>query len=326
MIHSLEMDAFDWIIIALIVICFIVGVVCCCCFRNQLANLLRGGCRMESGMPPSAIIIQQSREMSPQGMSNKPPQKTQAGKKEGFLSSGSEGAYQDGDSVVGPRMYATQIIDNGKTWDDVLSTAKNEKIASDGIGTLGAGRGAGFDKELKNQQSYNAYLSKQGSLSSEEVNKITRAINNGIANSLGEISMFNRGKQVTGNLIIQDGLNSTIAMMDEKYYSEREKNRNIYTTTKVIHAKGFDVNPENLGREFTDYKPAKMLSRNKKRTPYVEGAARPKTGVDVKNGKITLETNKATVSTDVQNGKTSDGSVQKQLDNGKTIVGVKNTN
>lgn len=321
MIHSLEMDAFDWVIIALIVICFIVGVVCCCCFRNQLSSLFRCGCGMRSGMSPSTIIIQQPS----QGMSNKPSQQPQKDKKEGFLSSGSEGAFQDGDSVVGPRMYATQIIDNGKTWDDVLNTAKKDKIASDGIGTLGAGRGEGFDKELKNQQSYNAYLTKQGKLSSEEVNKITRAINNGIANSLGEISMFNRGKQVTGNLIIQDGLNSTIAMMDEKYYSEREKNRNIYTTTKVIHAKGFDVNPENLGREFSDYKPAKMLSRNKKRIPYVEGAARPKTGVDVNNGKITLETDKATVSTDVQNGKTSDGSVQKQLDNGKTMVGVKNT-
>ena len=307
------MDAFDWVIIALIVVCFIVGVVCCCCFRNQLSGLFRG----RSGMNPSTIIIQQTPQQSSQQ-----PQKD---KKEGFLSSGSEGAFQDGDSVVGPRMYATQIIDNGKTWDDVLNTAKKDNIASDGIGTLGAGRGEGFDKELKNQQSYNAYLSKQGKLSSEEVNKITRAINDGIANSLGEISMFNRGKQVTGNLIIQDGLNSTIAMMDEKYYSEREKNRNIYTTTKVIHAKGFDINPENLGREFSDYKPAKMLSRNRKRTPYVEGAARPKTGVDVKNGKITLETDKATVSTDVQNGKTSDGSVQKQLDNGKTMVGVKNT-
>lgn len=303
------MDAFDWVIIALIVICFIVGVVCCCCFRNQLSSMFKGGCGMGCGMQPSTIIIQQ-------------PQK---GKKEGFLSSGSEGAFKDGDSVVGPRMYATQIIDNGKTWDDVLNTASKDNIASDGIGTLGAGRGEGFDKELKNQQSYNTYLSKQGKLSSEEVNKITRAINNGVANSLGEISMFNRGKQVTGNLIIQDGLNSTVAMLDEKYYSEREKNRNIYTTTKVIHAKGFDINPENLGREFSDYKPAKMLSRNKKRTPYVEGAARPKTGVDVNNGKITLETDKATVSTDVQNGKTSDGSVQKQLDNGKTMVGVKNT-
>ena len=79
-------------------------------------------------------------------------------KKEGFASSGTEGAVVSGDSIVGPNMYASHIIDNNKTWKDLIETAKKDKIASDGPGTLGAGKGQGFDKELKNQSAYNTYL------------------------------------------------------------------------------------------------------------------------------------------------------------------------
>ena len=243
--------------------------------------------------------------------------------KEGFLSSGSEGANVQGNSIIGPRMYATQIIDNGKTFDNLLETTKKENIASDGKADIGAKRGKGFDEELKNQSQYRSYMNKKGRISNEEVNKISKSINAGLSNASGDISLFNRGNQVAGKLIIQNGWNSTIAMMDDKYYSERQKNRNIYTTTKVIHAKGFDINPENIGRELSDYKPSKMLSRHNKRIPYVSEASKPSNGVSVNNGKLVLETNKATVSTDIGSKKTSEGSIQTSLDNGQQMVAMK---
>ena len=285
------METIDYVIISLMILCIVAIVTTCCCFRKSHP-------RIQIPVPIPSGNLQ-----------------------EGFISSGSEGAAVTGQSVVGSRMYASQIIDNGKNFNDILDGVRKDGIASDGPGNLGAGRGQGFDKELKNQASYRNYMSKKGKISNDEVNKISKSINEGISNSLGDISLFNRGKQVAGKLIIQDGLNSTIAMMDEKYYSERQKNRNIYTTTKVIHMKGFDVNPENIGRELSDYKPSKMLSRHNKKIPYVSEATRPKTGISVDNGKLTLESNKATVSTDIGDKRQSKGSIQASLDNGKQMIG-----
>ena len=293
-IHLLEMETIDVVLIILAIICIIAIVTGCCCSKRFMIRNPINRCPCSN-------------------------------EKEGFISSGSDKAYVQNNAIVGPRMYATQIIDNGKTFDDMLETANNKHIASDGPGTLGAGKGEGFDNELKNQSNYKAYMNKKGRISNEEVNKITKSINAGISNSGGNISLFNRGKQVAGKLIIQDGWNSTIAMMDDKYYSERQKNRNIYTTTKVIHAKGFDINPENIGRELSDYKPSKMLSRHNKKIPYVSEASRPSNGISVNNGKLTLETNKATVSTDVGNKHVSDGAIEAALDNGQKMIGMKSS-
>ena len=312
------METIDIIIIILVVITIVAVTSCCCCYKKE--NIKGFFRRCSCNTQPIGLL-----GIPVQTKNDKSKNTKDVNSKESFISSGSEGASVNGNSIIGPHMYATQIIDNNKTFEDMINTANKEKIASDGHGTLGAGKGVGFDKELKNQQNYRAYMSKKGKISNEEMNKISKSINEGLSNSLGNISLFNRGKQVAGKLIIQDGLNSTVAMMDEKYYSERQKNRNIYTTTKVIHAKGFDVNPENIGRELSDFKPSKMLSRHNTRIPYVTEAARPNNGVSVENGKLKLESNKATVSTDVGRKHISDGSVHANLDNGKQMIGMKST-
>lgn len=240
--------------------------------------------------------------------------------REGFISSGSEGATMNDNAITGPRLYGNQMIQNGKHWEDIVKSVKDKNEASDGPGTLGAGKGRGFDNEMRNQQRYNDYLTKKGKLSQQEVNKVTQAINDGIANSLGEISLFNRGKQVAGNLIIQDGLNATIGMMDEDFYSERQKNRNIYTASKAVHVKGFRINPENMGNEFKDYHPSKLLSKNNKKIPYMTDGVKPNNGVKVEDGKLILENSKAKISTNIGAENKNKGVTTKQLDNGKQMV------
>ena len=284
------MEIIDAVLISIVIIC-VVAVIVSCCLSNRK--------RLMNPLNPCA------------------------NNREGFISSGSDKAFVNDNAINGSKLYATQIIDNNKTFEDIVSGVKKNGVASDGQATLGAGKGEGFDNELKNQSDYRAYMNKKGKISNEEVNKISKSINAGISNANGNISLFNRGKQVAGKLIIQDGWNSTVAMMDDKYYSERQKNRNIYTASKVIHVKGFDVNPENIGRELTDYKPSKMLSRHNKRIPYVSEASKPDNGISVNNGKLVLETKKATVSTDVGAKHTSDGSIQATLDHGQQMVGMK---
>ena len=239
--------------------------------------------------------------------------------KEGFISAGSEGAHVDGQAIVGPHMYSNQMIQNGKDWQHILNSTAQDNEPDDGPGTLGAGKGEGFDKEVQNQKKYAQYLENKGKMSNEEANKVTQAINNGIANPLGEISLFNRGKQVAGNLIIQDGLNATVGMMAEEFFSERQKNRNIYTASKVVEVKGFHINPENMGAEFTNYHPSKIFSRDNKRVPYVSYAARPDMGIKVDNGQLHIENKKTNLTVPTGDSKQK-GVVTKQLDNGKTMA------
>lgn len=243
---------------------------------------------------------------------------------EGFISSGSEGSAMRNGAVIGPNIYSNQIIQNGKDWNSIVDSVKKDGTASDGPGTLGAAKGKGFDESMKNQKKYNQYMDKNVTVSTEEMNKVTRAINSGIDNSLGDISMYNRGSQVKGNLIIQSGLNSTVGMLDEKYYSERQKNRNIYTVTKAVHIKGFDVNPENMGAEFGNYKPAKVLNRKGKKVPNIADATKNNNGVSVQNGKLVIENDKSKVTTDMGAKNKSDGVIQAKTDNG-TMVGVRST-
>ena len=184
-------------------------------------------------------------------------------KKEGFISSGVDGAFYNEmtNAVQGDSLYSNQMIENGKEWKDVIGTAKEKHIASDGPGTLGAGKGNGFDDAFKAQTKLaEAWDSvRNGYMTNEEFNKLSQEINVSTSPQ-SDTSMLNRGNQTCGKMNILP--NKLVCVIDEKYMDERSKNRDIYKTNTIVHCQGYDIDTNNVGRSLSGSHFSKYLLNN----------------------------------------------------------------
>lgn len=183
--------------------------------------------------------------------------------KEGFISSGVNGAVFNprSNSIEGSHLYSNQMIQNGKSWGDVVDAAQKENIATDGPGSIGAGKGNGYDSAFKAQcKLAEAWENvRNGFMTNEEFNSLSQEINSSTAPQ-SDTSMFNRGNQTCGKMTILP--NKLVCVIDEKYMDERSKNRDIFKTNTIVHCQGYDIDTNNVGRALSDSHFSKYLMNN----------------------------------------------------------------
>lgn len=183
--------------------------------------------------------------------------------KESFIASGVNGACFNAmnNSIEGSHLYSNQMIQNGKSWKDVVDVAKEKNIATDGPGSIGAGKGDGYDSAFKAQcKLADAWDSvRNGFMTNEEFNKLSQEINVSTSPQ-SDTSLFNRGNQTCGKLTILP--NKLVCVIDEKYMDERSKNRDIFKTNTIVHCQGYDIDTNNVGRALTDSHFSKYLLNN----------------------------------------------------------------
>ena len=183
--------------------------------------------------------------------------------KEGFIASGTSGAVFNprSNAIEGPHLYSNQMIQNGKSWGDVVDTAQKEYIASDGPDAIGAGKGNGYDNAFKAQcKLAEAWENvRNGFMTNEEFNALSQEINSSTAPQ-SDTSMFNRGNQNCGKMTILP--NKLVCVIDEKYMDERSKNRDIFKTNTIVHCQGYDIDTNNVGRALSDTHFSKYLANN----------------------------------------------------------------
>ncbi len=183
--------------------------------------------------------------------------------KEGFISSGVNGAVFNprANSIEGSHLYSNQMIQNGKSWGDVVDAAQKENIATDGPGSIGAGKGNGYDDAFKAQcKLADAWENvRNGFMTNEEFNSLSQEINSSTAPQ-SDTSMFNRGNQTCGKMTILP--NKLVCVIDEKYMDERSKNRDIFKTNTIVHCQGYDIDTNNVGRALSDSHFSKYLLNN----------------------------------------------------------------
>ena len=188
---------------------------------------------------------------------------TNKSKKEGFICSGTSGAVFNprSNAIEGPAMYSNQMIQNGKSWGDVVETAQKEYIASDGPDAIGAGKGNGYDTAFKAQcKLADAWENvRNGFMTNEEFNALSQEINSSTAPQ-SDTSMFNRGNQNCGKMTILP--NKLVCVVDEKYMDERSKNRDIFKTNTIVHCQGYDIDTNNVGRALSESHFSKYLLNN----------------------------------------------------------------
>lgn len=227
---------------------------------------------------------------------------------EKFISSGSEGSFYDenNDVIVGSANYTNQIIQNNKSWCDVVDGVKNNNIASDGSEYLGAGPGDGFDEAMKSQIEIQNKLDNGEDCfySNKTISEIDKTINN-TTSSTSNTSLFNRGNNSCAKMIILPN-NSQIGIMEEKYYPERDKNRNIYKANTIVPIQGFDIPEDRIGGEFANYHVAKFLSNTHKRTPTAGGSTFVGANTQAIDESIQKNGNEVNIITDKNNGISSE--------------------
>ena len=183
--------------------------------------------------------------------------------KEGFIASGTSGAVFNprSNAIEGPQLYSNQMIQNGKSWGDVVDTAQKEYIASDGPDAVGAAKGNGYDAAFKAQcKLADAWENvRNGFMTNEEFNALSQEINSTTAPQ-SDTSMFNRGNQNCGKMTILP--NKLVCVIDEKYMDERSKNRDIFKTNTIVHCQGYDIDTNNVGRALSDTHFSKYLANN----------------------------------------------------------------
>ena len=183
--------------------------------------------------------------------------------KEGFICSGTNGAVFNprANSIEGSHLYSNQMIQNGKSWGDVVDAAQKENVATDGPGSLGAGKGNGYDSAFKAQcKLAEAWENvRNGFMTNEEFNSLSQEINSSTAPQ-SDTSMFNRGNQTCGKMTILP--NKLVCVIDEKYMDERSKNRDIFKTNTIVHCQGYDIDTNNVGRALSDSHFSKYLMNN----------------------------------------------------------------
>ena len=191
------------------------------------------------------------------------PEPKKEEQKESFISSGVNGAYFNpmNNAIEGSNLYSNQMIQNGKSWKDVVDAAKDKHIATDGPGSIGAGKGDGYDNAFKAQcKLADAWDSvRNGFMTNEEFNKLSQEINVSTAPQ-SDTSLFNRGNQTCGKLTILP--NKLVCVVDEKYMDERSKNRDIFKTNTIVHCQGYDIDTNNVGRALSDSHFSKYLLNN----------------------------------------------------------------
>lgn len=184
---------------------------------------------------------------------------------ESFISSGGGGANYNPDtnSISGSNIYANSMIQNGKTWCDVVESTKKNNVASDGFNRLGAGPGNGFDKAYEAQVKTNEITCGRNGdnyIQNKQVNEIAKQINESTAPT-SFTSLYNRGNQDCGKMIYTN--NGLMGVMEEKYIDERSRNRNIYRVNDLVHIQGFDIDTNNIGSELSSTNFAKYLRNGK---------------------------------------------------------------
>lgn len=194
--------------------------------------------------------------------------------KEGFISSGVDGAFynENTNAIQGNALYSNQMIQNGKNWGDVVNIAKEKHIASDGINSIGAGNGNGFEEAYKSQRKLaEAWDSvRNGYMPMEEYEKLAKVINT-TTSPQSDTSMFNRGNQNCGKMNILP--NKLVCVIDEKYMDERSKNRDIFKATTICHAQGYDIDTNNIGNALNDTHFTKYISNNQGRRKITSSGA-----------------------------------------------------
>lgn len=169
--------------------------------------------------------------------------------KEGFISSGVDGAFYNPrtNAIQGDSLYSNQMIQNGQNWKSVTDTAIEKNIASDGFGQLGAGNGDGFQSAYKGQKKLEEAWEnvRNGFMSNEEFDKLKDDINISTAPQ-SDTSLLNRGNQNCGKMNILP--NKLVCVVDEKYLGERDKNYDVYKTNTIVHCQGYDIDTNNVGR------------------------------------------------------------------------------
>lgn len=186
-----------------------------------------------------------------------------APKKEGFISSGVDGAFfnEKTNAVQGDSLYSNQMIQNNKSWKDVVSAAREKNIASDGVGSLGAGKGDNFEGAYNSQKKLMAAYDsvKNGFMTNEEYDKLAKEINV-TTSPQSDTSMMNRGNQNRGKMNILP--NKLVCVIDEKYMDERSKNYDIYKTNTIVHCQGYDIDTNNIGRSLQSSHFSKYVPNN----------------------------------------------------------------
>lgn len=133
---------------------------------------------------------------------------------------------------------------------EITNQINTNGFVNDGAISIGVSLGEGFDKVYQNQVDVQAIDDKAvgGYQQREDLSEISRKIGSNTNNA--NHNLFNRCGSGPTKLIIAN--NETRCVIDEKYLSERDKNRQIATVGTVIPMQGYDINIERLGEQLTD--------------------------------------------------------------------------
>jgi hypothetical protein len=195
--------------------------------------------------------------------------------------------------------------------------------------------GGGFDESFEQQRNLQKLLDshdqknvKDRKVSQQEANFIAKQRPN------TEACMFRRDKRSNYKLFIDENPNSYRVVMDEKYLPQRERSKRIDIVSKVVFQKGFDINPEEMGREFDGVHLSSVSSNYKAkkhpRLPSAAGAtsdervehseAIEKLTKDALNRKLTDSPNKLPISDVILT--TANGQMGIKSPNGKSVVEI----
>lgn len=233
--------------------------------------------------------------------------------KESFLKSNSPVAFSSTGAIVGNGIMTNQTT--RMPMDDVLKQVSDNRSVYDGEPSPGVSVGSGFDNL------YSSHL---------DIQDIDARADNGYQQrtDLSEISqkIASAGSNATNNIFSRAGSqptklllapNEVRCVVDEKYVSERNRNRQISTVGTVIPTQGYDLNIDRIGEELTDTHFSSISSnRRRKRIPTAAGA-------------VTSDNNSGPVGDVAENEVEFDGGrikINNTIANGNDVVAEVDTN
>lgn len=213
--------------------------------------------------------------------------------KEGFFTTASPAVVSPTTgALVGQHLMTDQIT--RASMDNIIKQVNETSYANDGSLTHGVGLGNGFDMLYDNQREIQEIdsRSKNGYQTRSDLKEISQRIASGQSNA--NHNVYTRAGSTPTKLYI--ATNQARCVVDEKYVSERNKNRQISTVGTVIPTQGYDINVDRIGEELTDthFSAVSVNGRqSRNRIPTMAGATGQSPGesanAKVVNNQITVQ-------------------------------------
>ena len=245
------------ILVILTVFVIIITVVCCCVKNNASFSSPSCPCKRNNSLPSS----------------NSPSNSTSSTPKETFLVSPNGAQMAETGAIHGLGLQTNQMTRS--SMESIVNRVNSNGWVADGTIHPGVGLGNGFQTAYDNQQNIIDIGNKAmgGFETNDQLKQITQQIT--ATNNNANNNLFTRAGDKPTKLYLAP--NEVRCIIDEKYMSERDKNRQISSVGTVIPTQGYDVNVERLGEQLLDtHFSAISLHCNKSRIPTAAGASNTK--------------------------------------------------